>query len=159
MRSKGTAAELERRRQVAVARVQEGYEASEVAEILGVHPTSVRSWWRAYCKHGDAGLKAKPHLGRSPKLSAARERQVLGWFHKNPKSFGFATELWTAPRIAHLIERKWGIHFHPRYINEWLTARAITPQKPQRRPRQRDPQVIERWKRYQWPRIQNERAA
>src|SRR5438874_2121234 len=134
MRTKGTAAELERRRQLAVARVQDGYEPAEVAEFLGVHPSSVRLWWRAYCKQGDTGLTAKPHPGRPPKLSAARARRVLGWFHKNPKSFGFATELWTAPRVAQVIERKWGIRFHPRYLNEWLTARAITPQKPQRRP-------------------------
>jgi transposase len=159
MRTLGSAAELERRRRLAVERVQDGYEPAEVADFLGVHPASVRRWWRAFRKKGDAGLTARPHPGLTPKLTAARARQVLSWFRKNPKSFGFPTELWTAARVAQVIKRKWGIGFHHRYLNAWLTERAITPQKPQRRPRERDEPAIQQWKRYRWPRIQNARAA
>jgi transposase len=159
MRTKGSASELERLRRLAVQRVGEGKKSAHVAEFLGVHPVTVRRWWRAFCKHGDAGLAAQPHPGRSPKLTPARQSQVLTWLRKNPKSFGFATELWTAPRVAQVIERKWGVHFHPRYLNAWLTDRDITPQKPQKRPRERDDDAIKRWRRYQWPRLQNALAA
>jgi transposase len=155
MRTKGSAAELERRRHLAVQRVREGYTPTQVAKFLGVHPVSVRRWWNAYQQHKIAGLAAKPHPGRAPKLTLPRQRQVLRWLRKNPKSFGFATELWTARRIAQVIHRKWGIEFNPRYLNAWLTARDITPQKPQRRPRERDDAVIQHWMRYKWPRIQN----
>jgi transposase len=140
---------------LAVQRVREGHAPALVAKFLGVHPASVRNWWKAYRQHGDAALKAKPHPGRAPKLTPARQGQVLGWLRKNPKSFGFPTELWSAPRIAQVIQRKWGVEFHPRYLNEWLTARGISPQKPQRRPRERDDAAIQHWLRYQWPRIQN----
>jgi transposase len=159
MRTRGSAQELERLRRLAVERVREGKKPAQVAEFLGVHPSSVRKWWKAFQKYGAAGLAAKPHPGRPPKLTPTRERQVLAWLHKNPKSFGFATELWTAPRIAQLIQRKWDVHFHPRYLNAWLTQRDITPQKPRRRPRERDQKVIQHWLRYQWPRIQNAPAA
>jgi transposase len=159
MRTRGSAEELERRRRLAVERVREGKMPALVAEILGVHPTSVRKWWNAFQQHGEAGLAAKPHPGRQPKLTALRERQVLSWLRHNPTSFGFATELWTAPRVAQVIRRKWGIRFHPRYLNAWLTARDISPQKPQKRPRERDDDAIRKWTRYQWPRIQNARAA
>jgi transposase len=159
MRTRGSSEELERRRHLAVQRVREGHTPTQVAKFLGVHPASVRTWWRAYRKHGDAGLKAKPHPGRVPKLTPARQRQVLRWLRKNPKSFGFATELWSAPRIAQVIQRKWGVKFHHRYLNEWLTARGISPQKPQRRPRERDDAAIQYWLRHQWPRIQNAPAA
>jgi transposase len=159
MRTKGSAAELEQRRRLAVQRVREGYKPAQVAKFLGIHPASVRRWWRAYQLHNDAGLAAKPHPGRCPKLTLPRQRQVLRWLIKNPKSFGFSTELWTALRIAQVIQRKWGIEFNPRYLNAWLTARGITPQKPQRRPRERDDAAIKRWGRYQWPRIQNALAA
>ena len=159
MRTKGSAKELEQCRRVAVALVAEGNMPAEVAEILGVHPASVRAWRAAFEKQGDAGLAAKPHPGRKPKLTTARERQVLSWFRKNPKSFGFANELWTAERVAKVIRRKWGIRFHPRYLNAWLTARKITPQKPERRYRERDPDAIRKWRIYRWPRIQNARVA
>jgi transposase len=159
MRTTGSAPELERLRRLAVDRVREGNKPAQVAQFLGLHPSSVHRWWRAYRKQGDVGLAAKPHPGRTPKLTPRRERQVLGWLRKNPKSFGFATELWTAPRIAQIIQRKWDVHFHPRYLNAWLTQRDITPQKPRTRPRERNDAVIQRWLRYQWPRIQNALAA
>jgi transposase len=159
MRTRGSAEELERRRRLAVQRVREGNTPAQVAYFLGVHAVSVRRWWNAYQQQGDAGLTARPHPGRKPKLTPAREAQVLTWLRKNPKSFGFTTELWTAARVAELIKRKWGVDFHPRYLNAWLTERDITPQKPQKRPRERDNDAIARWLRYQWPRIQNARVA
>jgi transposase len=159
MRTRGSAEELERRRCLAVERVSDGYETAEVAEFFGVHRASVRKWWNAYQQHGVAGLAAKPVPGRPPKLTPTREGQVIGWLRKNPKSFGFATELWTAARVAQVIERKWGVKFHPNYLSEWLTQRDVTPQKPQKRPRERDPDAIAHWKTHTWPRIQNARAA
>jgi len=159
MRTIGSAEELERRRRLAVDRVSEGYDSAEVAEFLGVHPASVRKWWNAFQQHGAVGLAAKPVPGRPPKLTPAREAQVIGWLRKNPKSFGFATELWTSARIAQVIERKWGVKFHPNYLSAWLTQRGVTPQKPQKRPLERDSEAIEHWKTKKWPRIQNARAA
>ena len=159
MRTRGSAGELERQRRLAVTRVREGKKPAQVAEFLGVHPSSVRKWWKAYQQQGDAGLAAKPHPGREPYLSPSRESQVLNWLRKNPTSFGFATELWSAPRLAQVIERKFGVRFNRRYLNAWLTARNITPQKPQRRARERDDDAIRRWRTYQWPRIQNAHAA
>ena len=159
MRTKGHADELERRRRLAVERVSDGYTATDVAEFLGVHPASVRKWCATHQKRGDAGLAAKPPPGRPPKLTLARQRQVVRWLYKNPKSFGFATELWTAARVAQVIERKWGVKFHPNYLNAWLTERGITPQKPLKRPRERNPEIIEHWKTHTWRRIQNAHAA
>jgi transposase len=155
MRTRGSSQELERLRRLAVARVREGKKPSQVAEFLGVHPASVRKWWNAFQQQGDAGLTAKPHPGRTPKLTRARQSQVLNWLRQSPTSFGFATELWTARRVGQVIERKFGVHYHPRYLNEWLTTRGITPQKPKTQPRERDDDAIRRWRRYQWPRIQN----
>src|SRR6516225_2788622 len=159
MRTRGSAKELERLRGLAVARVCEGKSPALVAEFLGIHPSSVRKWWKAYQRHGAIGLRAKPHPGRLPKLTPNRQRLVLNWLRKNPKSFGFANELWTAPRVAQVIQRKWGIAFHPCYVNAWLTQRGISPQKPQRRPRERDGTAIHHWCRYTWPRLQNGPAA
>ena len=159
MRTPGTAAELERRRRLAIQRLQEGYTANEVAEFLDVHIRTVRYWWAAFRRDGPKGLNARPHPGRPSKMTGTQIRQVLTWFRKNPKSFGFATELWTARRVAQVIQRKWGIEYNWRYLNAWLSDRNITPQKPQRRAREADREAIERWRTDDWPRLQNERAA
>ena len=159
MRTPGTAAELERRRFLAVERLRDGYSAQEVAEFLGVHIRTVYYWQALSKRKGGKALNAKPPPGRPRKLTACQERTVLGWFRKNPRSFGFATELWTARRVAQVIERKWGVKFNPRYLNAWLGARAITPQKPQRVPREADQDAIDEWRLRDWPRLQNGRDA
>jgi transposase len=152
-----TAEELERRRQLGVQRWREGYSQVAVAEFLGVTPSAVCKWVKA-ARAGPEGLLAKPGRGRPPKLTPQRERQVLRWFWKPATNFGFPNELWTAPRVAEVIRRKWNVRFHPRYINAWLAERRITPQKPCRQPRERDDEAIRHWVRATWPRIKNERG-
>src|SRR5262245_13222353 len=131
MRSKGTAAELEGRRCLAVRRVAEGYSAEEAADFLGVTPRAVRLWVAAFRQSGAEGLAAKPVPGRPRKLTQAQEAAVLAWLAESPTRYGFANELWTARRVAELIQWRWGITFNPRYLSAWLRGRDITPQKPQ----------------------------
>jgi transposase len=153
MRTHGTASELERRRLLAVDRVRSDYTHQEVADFFGVWRQTVTKWMSAYRKKGRKGLKAKPHPGRVPKLTAEQEREVISWFARSPTEFGYATELWTGPRVADLIRRKLRVKFHPRYVNQWLAQRRITSQKPERRARERDDREVRRWLREEWPRI------
>jgi transposase len=154
MRTKGTAAELEARRRLAVQRVSEGWKRADVAAFLGVHPETVAGWVRAHANGGDKALAAKPHPGRTPFLTADQEKQVLGWLADPPTKHGFRTDLWTARRVAALIRTELKVEFHPHYLREWLRRRNYSPQKPARRARQQDPAAIGRWLRDDWPRIQ-----
>jgi transposase len=113
----------------------------------------VRRWVQAYRDGGFDALKANPRPGRPPKLTAHQTQTVLGWFRRSPKDFGFRTELWTAGRVAHLVQKHFGVSFNRRYVCAWLAGRAITPQKPQRRARERDQARIDRWVAADWPRI------
>lgn len=158
MRSKGSAAELEARRRLAVRRVSEGWKRTDVAAFLGVHPETVAEWVRAHRAGGDAALAAKPHPGRTPFLTPDQERRVLGWLAGKPTAHGFRTDLWTARRVAELIRRRFGVAFHPHYLREWLTKRNHTPQKPARRARQRSDEAIDRWLETDWPRIKKRPA-
>lgn len=158
MRTVGSPAELERRRLLAIQRVAEGYSAEEVAEFLGVNPGTVRRWVTAFRHHGAAGLVAQPVPGRPPKLSATQEKIVRRWLSDCPTEHGFATELWTAPRLAQLIEQEWGIHFHPGYLAAWLRQRGYTPQKPRRVARERNEEAIARWLAQDWPRVKKRPA-
>jgi transposase len=148
-----TVQELEKRRRLAVDRVLAGYSQTAVARFFKVDPRSVRRWMHAYRQGGSKALRFLPRPGRPSKLTTEQARIVLGWFRRRPTEFGFATDLWTARRVADLIERFFGVQFHPHYLNAWLTDRGITPQKPQRQARERDPERIDRWIREDWPRI------
>jgi transposase len=153
MRSKGSASELEARRRLAVQRVKDGWTRADVAAFLGVHPETVGEWVRANAAHGDQGLAAKPHPGRTPFLTADQEQQVLSFLTESPTQHGFRTDLWTAKRVAQLIRTKFAVEFNPNYLREWLTKRNHTPQKPARRAKQRKPEAIAEWLKKDWPRI------
>lgn len=128
-----------------------------MTRFLGVTRGAVCKWVKA-ARDGPQGLLAKPGRGRPAKLTPSQERQVLRWFNKPATNFGFPNELWTAPRVAQVIRRKWKVKFHPRYINQWLAERRITPRKPRRQPRERNNQAIQHGVRYLGPRINNERG-
>jgi transposase len=154
MRSKGTASELEARRRMAIKRVQAGWLQADVAEFLGVHAVTVAKWVAIHRSQGESGLAARPVPGRPRFLNQEQERLVLAWLADKPTAHGFRTDLWTARRVADLIHRKFSVEYHPNYLREWLSQRGYSPQKPRRRPRQRNNAVIERWLAVDWPRIQ-----
>jgi transposase len=78
---------------------------------------------------------------------------------EDPTKHGFATELWTGPRLAELIHQEFGIRLHPRYLCSWMRAHGFTPQKPQRVARESDPEEVAAWLQSQWPRIKKRHAA
>ena len=153
MRTKGSPDELEHRRQLAVQRYLEGHPADEIAEFLGISPRSVWRWLASFRDRGPEGLAARPVPGRPHKLTVTREKIALRWLRGSPVEHGFATDLWTAPRLARLIEEEFAIRFNPRSLAAWLRERGFTPQKPERVPRERDPGAIAAWLASDWPRI------
>jgi transposase len=153
MRTRGSANELEYRRRLAVEHVSEGYSTQEVADFLGVDPSTVRRWLAAFRDRGDAGLVVRPVSGRPSKLSSTQEKIALRWLTESPLHHGFETELWTAARLGQLIREQFVVALNPRYLSTWLRDRGFTPQKPQRVARERDPKVITAWLESDWPRI------
>lgn len=154
--SRMTQASLLRRNAVAQV-TKEGQAVADVADLLGVTARSVQRWLAAFQSEGDAGLESRPHTGRTGKLTAPQEAEVLQWLELNPVDFGFATQRWTARRIAELIDRHFSVQMNHRYLNAWLAARNITPQIPARVPRERDESLIANWIKREWPRLKKMR--
>jgi transposase len=155
MRSASPTDVLQYRRCLAVQRVLEGHSTQEVADFLSVDPRSVRRWLAAYRRQGGAGLLPRPRPGRPPQLSTTQEKIVLRWLSESPTEHDFPTELWSAERLAQLINQEFAVEFHPAYLTCWLRQRGYTPQKPRRVPRERDDEEIARWLEKDWPRIKN----
>jgi transposase len=153
-----TAPVPEQVRLLALLRLAEGLTQQDVAEFLGISTRSICRWQSRLRDHGQAGLLDRSRSGRPPKLDAKQVEQVLSWLDRSACEFGFATERWTAPRVAWVIEQAFGVRLNHRYLNDWLRRHGITPQMPQRQPRERDETLIEAWVRQQWPRIKKRRA-
>jgi transposase len=155
MRPKGTAAELERRRRRAVDLVEQGESPTVVARILGVRVSSVHRWRRlAKRPHG---LQAKPNPGPTPGLSDYHLRRLEQLLLQGAKKHGWPNQLWTADRVARLIQERFGISYHPEHVRKILKQRLNwTSQKPRRKARERNDKEVERWLDDELPRILRE---
>jgi|SRR5580692_5293546 len=152
MRPEGTASELERRRRRAVALIQGGESPSVVARILGVTRSSLRRW-RRLARQPD-GLAAKPALGPKPRLTQQQLATLETLLKQGALVHGWSNHLWTCKRVAVLIERYFGVHYHPAHVYRLLVRRLHwTSQKPQKRARERNLKEVERWIADDWPRI------
>lgn len=140
-------------RLLAMLGLADGWSQQDIAEVLGVSPRSVRRWRRRFCEEGEAGLLTRPRSGRPPKLNVEQVRQVLSWLDRSACDFGYATDRWTAPRLAALISEHFGVRLCAGYLNDWLRRHGVTPQMPQRQPRERSETLIQGWMRHRWPRI------
>ena len=157
MRPHGTPQYLQQRRLRAIAMIQAEHGTTDVARRLKVDPRSVRRWKADYRRRGASGLGARPASGRPPKLSH-KERRTLGkLLLKGAKANGYRTELWTCPRIAKLIKRKFSVGYHVDHLPRLLRDLGFSCQKPARRAKERDAEAIKRWVAVDWPRIKKRR--
>jgi len=69
------------------------------------------------------------------------------------EAHGFSTDLWTLPRIAELIERLFGVHYHPGHVWKVMRKLGWSLQRPTTRARERDEEAIAAWRRRDWPRL------
>ena len=158
MRSQGSARELERRRELAVARVAEGHSQAQVGAILGVHPGTVSRWVCTARRRGADALRAKPTPGRPRKLSARQEENGPGLDRPAAHEVWFSDRPVDEPAAGGLDRTALGHPFQQQlYLVEWLRARAYTPQKPAQPARERDEAAIARWTAEDWPRLQKKR--
>jgi transposase len=158
MRPVGTARQLERRRQRAIALLKDGRPPVEVARLVGVDRRSVRRWSAAHRRHGVAGLAARPVPGRPSKLTARRRTQLETVLLRGAEASGFEGDLWTCPRIAQVIRQRFGVRYHVDHIGRLLRSLGWTPQRPTRRAWERDEAGIRRWIKQDWPRIKKKPA-
>lgn len=159
MRPQGSPEQLERRRLRAVALLKEGLAPVEVARRVKVDRRSVRRWQAGYRRRGVSALQAKPAPGRPPKLTGAQRQELVRLLLGGAQAAGFATDLWTCPRVATLIAKRFGVQYHVDHLGRLLRSLGFTPQRPQRRAAERDEAVIQRWVREKWPRIKGGRSA
>jgi len=158
MRPKGSARELERRRQRAIVLLGKGHGPVDVARMLGVDRRSVRRWKAAYRKRGEKGIESRRTPGRPPKLDRRQRTRLERVLLKGARAAGYESDLWTCPRIAELIAEEFGVSYHPDHIGRLLRSLGWSPQRPPRRAAERNEARIQGWVREEWPRIKKKRS-
>jgi transposase len=145
--------ELEKRRLRAATLLSQGLTQSEVARRVGVHRQSVSRWAEQLESGGRGALKKAGRAGRKPMLSEADLRRVEQGLKRGPESLGYETGLWTAKRVANLIERECGVRYTLGHVWRILGELGWSCQRPAKRALERDEKAIRRWKRQRWPEL------
>ena len=139
---------------------EQGWNQSQIAAALGVTSGAVCQWMRRAREGGGLeALRKRKAPGGQPRLSAEQQLQILAWLREGAEAHGFRGDLWTKTRVAVLIERKLGIHYHPGHVSKLLKSWRWSSQKPEKRAQQRDEAAIEQWVQESWPTIKKEGAA
>ena len=153
MRKERSKSWKEERRKRAWALYQDGWKQKEIAEALGVTKGAVSQWIKMGQEGGEAALKDRPKPGAPRRLSAEKRQRIPDLLALGAESFGFRGEVWTCSRVAKVIEREFGVKYHPAHVSRILKDLNWTPQKPIRRAKQRREAEIQRWKEKWWPEL------
>jgi transposase len=153
----GRRAERLRHRAVRLARA--GNSAARIARLLRVDPRTVRRWKTAYRRLGRPGLRTRRPTGRPCRLSTAQRRQLVQLLVRGASRQGFPTDLWTCPRIAAVIAGRFGVRYHVDHVPRLMRRLGFSPQRPERRARERDEDAIRAWIERDWRRIKKRRPA
>lgn len=157
MRPIGSAKTLEARRQAAIRLLEQGLRKAEVARRVGTTRTSVTRWWKAHRRGGPEALKAQPPPHRPCQLTARQRKRLVGRLLRGARANGFATDLWTCPRIAALVQRLFGVAYHVDSMPRVLAGLGFTCQRPEKRAMERDDAEVAGWVARDWPRIKKTR--
>jgi len=151
LRQRRDFAGMEQRRAAAARLFGEGKTQAEVARALGVSRQSVSRWYSRYRHGGVKRLQGAGRAGRKPRLDAKRLQRVDRVLRRGPQASGFETDLWTLPRIAIVIERETGIHYHSGHVWRILQRLGWSLQRPAKRARERQEEAVRNWISQRWP--------
>ena len=126
MRPKGSKSELESRRFQAYFLYCQGKPVHEIASALGAAPRAVKLWVLAGKKKGLAGLTSVPHRGNPKAWTEESLNQLKSDLQFCPIHFGFPEERWNGALVAQHIEKRFGIRYHKKYIQEFLRTHSLS---------------------------------
>jgi transposase len=145
---------LEEIRIRAVQSVEAGESPEDVIRTLRFGRTVIYNWLAKYREGGIDALRAKPISGRPSKMTGKQ----LQWVYKtvtgkNPLQLRFEFALWTRAMIREVIREKFGVRLSEVSVGRMLRKLGLSPQRPLRRAYERDPKLVETWRKKQFPEI------
>ncbi|HEX2714866.1 MAG TPA: winged helix-turn-helix domain-containing protein [Candidatus Acidoferrales bacterium] len=145
--------QLEQRRLAGAELLRQGVPQAEVARRVGVHRQSVSRWAEAMGRGGSRALRKAGRAGRRPRLRPEDLRRIEQGLKRGPQILGYETSLWTAWRVAHLIDHECGVKYHVSQAWRILRQLGWSCQRPTGRALERDEEKIRQWKQKRWPGI------
>ena len=101
---------------------------AEIARHLGVTRATVQVWKQRLAQGGLRELRQRKAGGRDSKLAPSQQKELLRSLKRGAQAAGYPTDRWTLARIAEVIQREFGVTYHPKYIGRLMRNLGWTPQ-------------------------------
>ena len=144
---------LETYRFAAIKLKKSGVPIDVISHSFNVTDRAVYRWLRKSKIEGKKSLKAKKPTGRESELSEEELSDLCKMLRKPATKLGYSTDLWSGPRICHLIKYKFGIEYHEKHMPRLLKSLGLVLKFPERRALEQDKKEVRLWKAEKLPEI------
>ena len=144
---------LERFRFAAVKLRKKGVAVRTIAESFGVTPEAVYIWLKKARTQGVASLRSTKAAGAEPALTAGQLAELVKCLRRPATELDYPTDLWSGPRIGHLVKHRFGVTYHPKHMPRFLRRLGLVLKFPERRALEQDPEAVRWWKEERLPEL------
>src|ERR671939_539455 len=100
----------------ALLAIAEGMAVSEAAQMLTLGEQTVRDYLNRFLWRGVASLAYQRPPGRPSKLTKTPRQELTALISAGPQAAGYSSGCWSATMLQDLIQRHFGVEYHPHYI-------------------------------------------
>ena len=121
--------EMEYRRLQAARELANGSSQSRVARKFGVSRTTTSRWSRALDNQGVDGLRKRRATGRPSRLTEHQKSEIVLIHAEGARAFDFPDDRWTTARLAHAIEKRFGVRYDQDHVGRLMHGLGLRKPK------------------------------
>ena len=118
---------------------------AELLKLWELGGETLQDWISRYRRGGLQALVKGPYPGRKPKLTQGQLIEIDRIIEQGPESAGLDTGVWTAPLVADLVKKLFGVRYHPDHMRRILRRLRFSVQLPTRELSRADPAEQTLW--------------
>jgi len=101
----------------------------EIAEMLNLGQQTIRDYRHAFLLKGISSLAYTRPPGRPSKLTPSQRRELAALIKAGPQTAGYPSGCWNTPMLQALIQRRFGVSYHPHSLATLLHNLGFSYQK------------------------------
>jgi transposase len=131
----------------------EDMSVGDVAAMFELGEQTVRDYRNSFLLKRLASLAYKRPSGRPPKLTKKQRQELAHFVKAGPQAAGYTCGGWNTPMIQDLIQRHFGVSYHPHYVATLLHNLGFSYQKARFVSDHLNEAKRLEWRQTRWPRI------
>ena len=122
--------------------VASGRSCTEVGQLFGEEATTVQRWVHRFAQSGFAGLREGERPGRPRSLDERQWKRLARNLRRDPRSLGYAQNLWDGKLLAEHLKRRYGVSLGVRQCQRIFNQLGFRRRKPRPQLAQSEPEAV-----------------